>query len=30
MVNFVNNYNQKGKCVLTDAASFLADILKPA
>ena len=30
MVDFVNNYNQKGKSVLTGAASFLADALEPA
>lgn len=30
MVDFVNNYNQKGKCVLTDACLSLTDVLKPA
>lgn len=30
MVDFVNNYNQKGKCVLTDVCLSLADALKPA
>lgn len=30
MVDFVNNYNQKGKSALTDVCLSLADVLKPA